>query len=72
MTRRAPHEKYVAELLEPYPEHLHRFAVENGSRHMKLTLDGKLLLVLTRGQHEASRRTLRNAQATVRRALLRC
>lgn len=69
MTSHVRTARYLEMLLEPYPEHRHRFTVKPGSKHDKLMLDGRMLLVLTRGRHDAAQRTLRNAEATLRRAL---
>lgn len=70
MTSRAPSEKYVAELLEPWPEARHHFRVEPGTKHDRLLLDGRVILVLPRKVKSEGHRA-RNAAALIKR-LLHC
>lgn len=71
MTSRVPAERYVEELLSPWPEERHRFRLEAGAKHYKLLLDGRLVLTVPRGANAAPGRRARNAVAAVRRALTR-
>jgi len=68
MTSRAPVESYIEQLLADYPQHRGRFTLEPGSKHYKLRLDGRVILVVPRTARSVGCQA-RNAAAAVRRAL---
>lgn len=70
MTSHTSSTRYTRELLEPWPEHRHRFTVREGRKHDHLLLDGRMVMVLPRAAKLDGRRA-RNAAALLRR-LLRC
>lgn len=62
-------ERFLDELLRPWPEERGRFTVTNGGKHEKLLLDGGLVMVLPRSP-KMNHRRLSNARALVRRCLV--